>query len=325
MSLPDRVPRGFPRIRSGPRAQTLLRGWALLAACLLAACTTVEEPLRPGADATPASSARTVPRREVPPARPDSRLFGAVAATSAQPAGVEPGGAAPADPQRRALIRLELASALYQQGSHARALDEARAAVTIDPALAKAHGLLGLIYMDLRDPSQAEAAFRKALSISPNDPELRNNHGWFLCQTGRVRESIEEFTAALRDPLYATPARPLHNAGVCLLRIGEEASAQDYLQKAFQLDPSNPVSMYHLAEIHLRRQQLEQAQFHVQRLLATYPPSPETLWLAVRVARRTGQVEAQKSLSNQLRLQFPEARETQWLLQGGDPVTGGQR
>jgi type IV pilus assembly protein PilF len=290
----------------------------LMAAALSSACTTVEEPVRVVQDAPGAATTRVAPRRDAPAPRAATASFAASGGGVALTASADTPAPASADPQRRALIRLELASALYQQGSHARALDEARAAVGIDPALAKAHGLLGLIYMDLRDPPQAEAAFRKALSLSPNDSELRNNHGWYLCQTGRVRESITEFNEALRDPLYATPARPLHNAGVCLLRIGEEAQAQDYLQKAFQLDPVNPVSMYHLAEIHLRRNQLEQAQFHAQRLLSTYPASPETLWLALRVARRSGHAESQRLLSNQLRQQFPDARETRLMQEGGE-------
>ena len=35
-----------------------------------------------------------------------------------------------------------------------------------------------------------EEAFRKALSISPDDSDTLNNYGWFLCQTKRERETI---------------------------------------------------------------------------------------------------------------------------------------
>ncbi|MEY4862953.1 MAG: hypothetical protein RLZ51_1048 [Pseudomonadota bacterium] len=292
-----------------------LKRTVVLGLVLVAACTTIEEPPRVIQDTPGSPAVRQAPsRRDQPVPRFDPRALqgSGVAASSGTAADSNAG----TDTQRRALIRLELASALYQQGSHARALDEVRAALAIDPGLAPAHGMLGLIYMDLRDVPQAEAAFRRALSISPNDPELRNNFGWFLCQTGRPRESIAEFMAALRDPLYVTPARPLHNAGVCSLRLGEESAAQEYLQKAFQLDPSNPVSMYHLAEIHLRRNQLDQAEFHTQRLLASYSPSAETLWLALRVARKRGDRQTLNTLSAQLRRQFPESREVQLLQQG---------
>jgi len=280
-----------------------------------AACTTVEEPPRVVQDTPGSPAVRPATRRDASPPAPAVRAFQSESTPGSGRTASDSRGTQE-DTQRRALIRLELASALYQQGSHARALDEVRSALSIDPELAKAHGMLGLIYMDLRDAAQAESAFRRALALSPNDSELRNNYGWFLCQTGRPRESIAEFMTALKDPLYATPARPLHNAGVCALRLGDEATAQEYLQKAFQLDPANPVSMYHLAEIHLRRQQIDQAEFHAQRLLASYPPSAETLWLGIRVARKSGQREAMNSLSAQLRRQFPDSREAGLLQRG---------
>jgi len=294
------------------RFRFLVAGLLLM---LASACTTVEEPPRVVQDTPGSPAVRPAPRRDsTAPAQP-SRAFQAPGSSAPERSSADPRSTAD-EIQRRALIRLELASALYQQGSHARALDEVRSALTIDPGLAKAHGMLGLIYMDLRDAVQAEGAFRRALALSPEDSELHNNYGWFLCQTGRARESIAEFMAALKDPLYATPARPLHNAGVCALRMGDEVAAQDYLQKAFQLDPANPVSMYHLAEIHLRRNQIEQAEFHAQRLLASYPPSAETLWLGIRVARKSGQREALNSLSTQLRRLFPESREAGLLQRG---------
>ena len=86
----------------------------------------------------------------------------------------------------------------------------------IDPGFADAYGLLGLIYMDMNERGDAEENFQKALRLDPAGSELANNYGWFLCQTGRERESIQYFDRALRDPLYTTPARAGQNAGSCL-------------------------------------------------------------------------------------------------------------
>ena len=43
---------------------------------------------------------------------------------------------------------------------------------------------------------KADANFRQGLKLSPKDPELNNNYGWYLCQTGRQRESIRYFDVA---------------------------------------------------------------------------------------------------------------------------------
>jgi hypothetical protein len=37
---------------------------------------------------------------------------------------------------------------------------------------------------------KAEASFRRALELAPNDSEARQNWGWYLCTHGRAKESI---------------------------------------------------------------------------------------------------------------------------------------
>jgi type IV pilus assembly protein PilF len=299
----------------GSSAPGSLGRFIVLCTAALVACTTVEEAPRVVNDVPGAPAVRPA-RRDAPatPGRPEARAAGS-GATVAQTVNAAAERPEP-DPQRRSRIRLELGTALYQQGSYAQALEEVRSAVAIDPNLAQAWGLLGLIQMDLGDRAKAQESFDRALTLAPDDSELRNNYGWFLCQTGRQREAIAEFLAALRDPLYATPARPLHNAGICSLRSGDPVAAEAYFQRAFQIDPSNPVSMYHLGELNLRRGNVEQARFYAQRLLASYPPSAETLWLALRVDRKAADRDGFNSLSAQLRRQFPASREAELLQRG---------
>lgn len=285
-------------------------GAALCVAVLVAAagCTTVEESTQPVRDlrgVDPRSTGR--PSVPAPTARTDTRV-------PERPA--DAASRAESDERRRAQIRLELAAGFYQQGNYAQALEELRSSLATDPNYAAAHGLQGLVFMDLGDRGRAEESFRRALALAPEDSEILNNYGWFLCQTDRPREGIAQFQAALRNPLYATPARPLHNAGICSLRIGDEPGAEGYFLRSFQLDPRNPVAMYHLGEIYLKRGDLERARFHSQRLLTSFPPSAETVWLAIRVDRRLGDRDSVASLSSQLRRQFPTSREANLLQRG---------
>jgi type IV pilus assembly protein PilF len=219
--------------------------------------------------------------------------------------------------RRRAKIRLELATGFYQQGQHGQALEELRRALAADGSFAQAYGMLGLVYMAINERVKADESFQRALNLTPTDSEILNNYGWFLCQSGRVREALSRFDAAARDPLYVTPARPLHNAGICLLREGDSAAAEPYFLKSFQVDPRNAVAMYQLGELYLKRGDLERARFHAQRLLSTHPPSSETVWLALRVEHKAGDDGAVAVLSRQLRREFPSAPEAQ-LLERGD-------
>ncbi|MCL4746316.1 MAG: type IV pilus biogenesis/stability protein PilW [Burkholderiaceae bacterium] len=218
--------------------------------------------------------------------------------------------------RRRARIRLELAATYYQQGNYAVALHELRQALALEPNYPQALGMLGLVSMDLGDNARAEESFQRALRLAPGDSEINNNYGWFLCNTGREKQSIEHFQRALLNPLYTTPSRPLHNAGICSLRVGDEAAAEAYFLRAFQFDPRNPVAMFNLSEIYLKRRDAERARFYSQRLLAAYDPTAQVLWLALRVERLAGNRDGEASLAAQLRRRYPASSEAARLSRG---------
>ena len=88
------------------------------------------------------------------------------------------------DPRNRARIHTELASAYFERGSMGVALEELRTAISADPNYATAYSVLGLVHMDLHENAIAQRNFERALALSPNDPDINNNYGWFLCRTG---------------------------------------------------------------------------------------------------------------------------------------------
>jgi type IV pilus assembly protein PilF len=218
--------------------------------------------------------------------------------------------------RRRAKIRLELAATHYQQQNFPLALQEADQAVALDAGFGAAYGMLGLVYMAIGDRAKADDNFNRALRLEPKDAELNNNYGWYLCQTGRPGQAIAYFNTALEDRLYATPAKPLHNAGICSLQLGDEPAAEQYFLRSFQVDPSNAVAMYNLGQLYLKRRNLERAKFYSDRLVTSYQPTAETTWLALRVARAGGDADRAGQLASQLRQRFPASREAALMQRG---------
>lgn len=218
--------------------------------------------------------------------------------------------------KRRAEIRLQLASTYYSQRQFAVAIDEAKQALNLNPNATSAYGLLGLIYMDLDDRAQAEANFSRALKMEPDNPEINNNYGWFLCRTGREKASIEYFLRASGNKLYATPALPLQNAGVCMMQIRDYKEAEAYLRQSFERDATSAVVKYQLARLYLATRQLDRANFYFSLLERGVEPSAETLWLGLRIARAQGDVPAERSYSEQLRRRFPNSNEASLLRRG---------
>jgi len=218
-------------------------------------------------------------------------------------------------PRNRARIHTELASAYFERGNMGVALEELRIAVEADPTYAPAFNVLGLVHMDLRENAVAQQHFERALRLSPNDPDINNNYGWFLCQSGREEQSIAYFLAALKNPLYGTPARSYVNAGLCSLK-NNESDAIGYFQRALRSEPDNLQALLNLASIQYKRGQLETARDLIGRFNKRVEPTAESLWLALRIERKLGDKSAENTLATQLRRRFSGSKEYQDMLKG---------
>jgi len=216
-------------------------------------------------------------------------------------------GATEADAKKRAAVRLQLAANYYQSGQLQIAIDTARRAIEIDPNSAAAYGLLGLMLMDAGQVVQAQASFQKALALDRDNPDLNNNYGWFLCQTGHERESIAYFDRAVSVRLYDSPARALQNAGICLLRIHDDAGAEKYLLRALQADASSPVAKFQLAQMYLHQRRFDRCDFYFDLLLNSADPNAETLWLGARIAHAKKDKVTEQHYGEQLQLRFPDS------------------
>jgi type IV pilus assembly protein PilF len=220
------------------------------------------------------------------------------------------------DPRNRARLHTELGSLYYTNGNLAVALEELRTAVNADSDYAPAHGMFGLVYMEMKENDRAEESFERALRISPNDADINHNYGWFLCQTGREQTSIKYFLHALRNPLYPTPWRSYSAAGSCMLRINQPKDAEAFFERALKLEPDEPGSLLQLGLIRYRQGNIGEARKLVARHNRLVEPSAQSLWLALRIERRLGDRVAEQSFANQLRRRFRDSAEYRALERG---------
>jgi len=220
------------------------------------------------------------------------------------------------DPRNRARVHTELASLYFERGSMGVALEELRIAASADPSYAPAHGMFGLVYMELKEHKLAEQSFQRGLGLAPQDPDLNHNYGWFLCQTQRESEAIKYFMLAVRNPLYSTPGRSFAAAGVCALRKNEIKDAEQYFLRALQIDRDDPASLLQLGQIRYRQGNYEESRQLVTRFNKLVEATPESLWLALRIERKVGERIAEANLAGQLRRRYPGSREYQLLQRG---------
>ncbi len=222
------------------------------------------------------------------------------------------------DPRNRARIHTELGAMYFQAGNYAVALDELQIALNAESSYYQAYSVRGLVRTALKEFGKAEDDFRRALDLAPNDPEVNNNYGWYLCETGKERQSITYFLNALKSPLYETPDRAYTNAGTCALKAGDLDGAQNYLLKALQMsrDGAMPARL-ELAKLFYRRGILEESRIYLNDALKMMePPSAEALWLGVRLERKMGNRVAEGGFASQLRSRYPSSAEYQEFLKG---------
>jgi TolB-like protein/Flp pilus assembly protein TadD len=158
----------------------------------------------------------------------------------------------------------------------ARALAAILKALALEPQLAFAHAAHGYVLMlDDFDWRGAETEERRALALSPRDPEIQFFLAYTLAPTGRVQAAIALTRRALRDePLKATwySRLALYLSGAHWLDEAEQAC-----RKAIELQPTAAGFHEELAVILIQRGEASAA-------LQAAQQEPPGAWQDVAVA-----------------------------------------
>ncbi len=139
-------------------------------------------------------------------------------------------------------------------------------ALALDPKLAEAHAVQGLIFIIQRDFARAEAAMARALLLNPNLADALHWQAGLLNNTGRLRESL-----AVRQRLDAID--PLNVANLLILNgvlrnSGKPSEARAVTARMLRAFPDNPQSFGAQAFDLIEAGQLAEAQVPAARMLA---------------------------------------------------------
>lgn len=133
--------------------------------------------------------------------------------------------AEPDSTRQRAMRRLSLASAYYEQNQNDVAQQEVRAALQIDSQFAQAYSLLGLIHQREKAPDLAQASFEQAIALASRLPvrtaelaAIQHNYGWFLCEQNRFTEAQAQFDQALAQSSYRQADKTRQATSLCKAR-----------------------------------------------------------------------------------------------------------
>ena len=220
------------------------------------------------------------------------------------------------DNRHRAELRVELASAYYAEGQYSTALNEVDTALSIDPSLAGAHGLRGLVLMQIGQDKQAERSLREALRLAPENPDWQNNMGWFVCQRQSAKAAMPYFLQALANKAYSSPQKALLNAGLCSLKDQDVINAEFYFLRALQFEPNLVLARVKLAKIYFERGDLAKARRHILVAIQSEKIVIEDLMMAIHIERKLGDRAAEKSLVSKLKRLYTDAPKATGYLGG---------
>ena len=123
---------------------------------------------------------------------------------------------------------------------------------------------------------EAEADLRRALELSPDQPDVLNYLGYTWVDRG---EHLQEGLAMIRR---AAEIRPMSGAiidslGWAYYRLGDYAQAVDWLEAAVRLEPADATLNDHLGDAYWRMGRRIEARFQWQRAMTLDPDDPEVI------------------------------------------------
>lgn len=126
--------------------------------------------------------------------------------------------------------------------------------------------------LSLGDYEGAETALRRAIELSPNDPQSEALLGWALMLQAKYDDALLTFQQVLmREP---TNALARINVGYICLKKGIFGEAIEHLSKAIRLDNDKKATLYahfYLGLVYLERDMFEDAQTFFQKTIALGP------------------------------------------------------
>jgi type IV pilus assembly protein PilF len=204
-----------------------------------------------------------------------------------------------------AAYNVQLGIAYMNQGELERAKDKLDRALSQDPDSADVHSARATLFARLSKPEQADAEFRTALRLAPNDPRMQNNYAVYLCQSGRTDDGVKRFLEAAHNALYPTPEAAYTNAGVCLHAAKRDAEARENFARALQVKPSFAEAAFQLANLQFEQGELAPARASIDAYIGSFDATPDLLLLGVRIARAQHDRVAEQRYARKLQLDFP--------------------
>lgn len=217
--------------------------------------------------------------------------------------------------QSAAEVYVNLGQAYLQRNNLREAKTALERALSLNPHNSTAHLLYAILQERIEQPQMADQSYRHAVRLAPDEGEIRNAYGAFLCRQQRFSEADQIFEKAYRNPFYEAPERALTNAGVCAQEAGDQTRAEQLFRRALERNARYAPALFEMAELSLLQGNYLATRAYLQRFTAVAPHTPETLWMCYEAERALNHHAGSTHCAMRLKNDFPTASQTVRLLE----------
>jgi tetratricopeptide (TPR) repeat protein len=182
-------------------------------------------------------------------------------------------------------VHVALGDALRREERFAEAIVAYDAAMALVPVAEVQHWTIlysrGVAHERNGDWTAAEADFRKALALNPDQPQVLNYLGYSFVDRG---ENLDEALQLIERAVAAEPESGyiVDSLAWAYFRLGRFEDAVEPMERASLLEPVDPVVTDHLGDVYWAVGRVLEAQFQWRRALSFDPDEAE----ATRIRRK---------------------------------------
>ena len=218
------------------------------------------------------------------------------------------------DQLEAAKTRVSLGLTYLKSGNYSQSKFNLDKALEFAPRSADANFAMAYYYQSVGELEQAERAYQYAMDLEPQNANIANSYGAFLCQNGSYEKAKTYFLKAVNTSSYISSAETYENLALCSQSQGKPEDAIRYLRSAVNHQPGRSNSLFLLAKSLVDSQHWQEAQDILRRYEKTAKVSPQSLSMAMKISKGLGNYATAKGYSEMLLRIFPTHPETKAML-----------
>lgn len=207
-----------------------------------------------------------------------------------------------------AAFHIARASLAAQKGSLGAASDELQQALAVDPKSAKAHLVLGYVFLLRKDPAHARSELKTAADLAPARSLERLKYAEFLASGNSRDEAKAVLQGIIKEAPYYIPAwRDLAKTAVAEEKYDE---ALTFLENDLSRDPLDPDAQLLQAQIWLAKGNPAKATQTLDRINTDFPNNPLVKYSLARAylaSNNPAQAAAELEQAISIQPDYPDA------------------